>query len=337
MKSHPVTLESIVDANRRLQRAVVRTPCVESEALSNLTGSRIFLKREDLQATGSFKERGACNALLLLPTGAATHGVIAASAGNHAQGLAFHGRRLGIQVHVVMPNGAPAVKIDSCRRFGAKVILHGDSFEEAERHAHTTAEALGLAFIHPFDSPTVIAGQGTVGLEFLSQLPDLDAVVVPAGGGGLLAGVATAVRSLRPEVQIFGVEPSQAPSLSTALRLGRSAAVEARPTLADGLAVRQVGQLGLEAAARLVDAVVTVSERALAASVSSLSHLDGITAEGAGAAALAALMEGELPGLRGKTVLIPVTGRNIDSETHRAVLKENTKTEKPEAPELSKL
>ena len=274
MKPTPITLEDIRAAKFRLRDAVAFTPCVESEALSARTGCRVFLKREDLQHTGSFKERGACNALQLLPAPIAARGVIAASAGNHAQGLAYHGKRLGIPVHVVMPHRAPSVKVDSCRRLGAGVILHGDSFDEAERYARSAAEARGLAFIHPFDRPDVIAGQGTVGLEIAAQLRDLDAVVIPAGGGGLLAGVATALRSLNPQVRIFGAEPAQAPSLSTAMRLGRPADVEARTTLADGLAVRRVGCNGFEAAMRLVDGVVTVSESALAESIASLSQLE---------------------------------------------------------------
>src|SRR6478735_9580990 len=202
-----VSLSEITAARRRLGDSVARTPCVESTALSELTGAQIFCKQEHLQRTGSFKERGARNALALLPPEQARRGVIAASAGNHALGLSWHGRALGVPVTVVMPRFAPLVKVARCRQFGATVVLHGDTFDEARSEAGRLAEARQLAYIHPFDDPQVIAGQGTLAFEILEQVPDCEAIVVPVGGGGLLAGVATVLQALKPDLKIFGVEP----------------------------------------------------------------------------------------------------------------------------------
>src|ERR1700744_4545351 len=201
-----VSLAEIAAARLRLNGSIVRTPCVESAALSELTGARVFCKQEHLQRTGSFKERGARNALAQLSPEQSRLGVVAASAGNHALGLAWHGRSLGVPVTVVMPRFAPLVKVARCRQFGATVVLHGDAFDEARQEADRLAAERELTYIHPFDDPQVIAGQGTLAFELLEQVPDMDAVIVPVGGGGLLAGVATVLSALKPQVQVIGVE-----------------------------------------------------------------------------------------------------------------------------------
>src|SRR5438132_3243857 len=210
----PVTLDDIRAAQSRIAGAIYISPCPESPALSDLTGCRVFCKLDALQRTGSFKERGARNALLLLPPDKRQRGVIAASAGNHALALACHGRELRIPVTVVMPRFAPLIKVATCRRFGANVVLHGDNFAEAKAKADELAAAGGLTYIHGFDDPAVIAGQGTIGLELLDQVPSLDAVIVPVGGGGLIAGVSLALKSLRSEIQVIGVEAAVMPSFT---------------------------------------------------------------------------------------------------------------------------
>src|SRR3954451_11484413 len=211
----PITLDDIRAAASRIAGAVSISPCLHSPALSELTGSRVYCKLDSLQRTGSFKERGARNALLLLPPDRRARGVIAASAGNHALALACHGRDLGIPVTVVMPRFAPLIKVATCRRYDANVVLHGDDFSQAKTKADQLAAAGGLTYIHGYDDPAVIAGQGTIGLELLDQVPDLEAVVVPVGGGGLLAGVSLAIKSQKPEVKIIGVEDQQMPGLAT--------------------------------------------------------------------------------------------------------------------------
>src|SRR3954447_18857950 len=213
----PITLDDIRASHSRIASAINVSPCLHSPALSDLTGSRVYCKLDALQRTGSFKERGARNALLLLPPDRRKAGVIAASAGNHALALACHGRDLGIPVTVVMPRFAPLIKVATCRRYDANVVLHGDDFSQAKTKADQLAAAGGLTYIHGYDDPAVIAGQGTIGLELLDQVPQLDAVIVPVGGGGLIAGVSLATKSLRPEVQVIGVEDNVMPSFTQAI------------------------------------------------------------------------------------------------------------------------
>jgi threonine dehydratase len=280
--------------------------------LSDLTGAKIFCKLDLLQRTGSFKERGARNALLLLDDAARARGVVAASAGNHALGLAYHGRALGIPVTVVMPRFAPLVKVATCRRMGANVILEGESFEDARKRASEIAAADGLNRIHGFDDPRVIAGQGTVALEILEDVPDVEAIVVPVGGAGLLAGVALTAKALNPAIRIIAVEPASAGSLSASLAAGRPVQVQVRPTLADGLAVGRVGDLAFALASPHIDRVVTVGEEALSLAVLRLAELEKTVAEGAGAAALAGLLEGACPELVGRRVVLLICGGNID-------------------------
>ena len=309
---HTLTLTDIRAAHDRIRSGIYRSPCPPSIPLSELTGCEIFCKLDLLQRTGSFKERGARNALLLLDDAKRRRGVVAASAGNHALGLAYHGKLLGIPVTVVMPRFAPLVKVATCRRLGATVILEGDTFDDARRLALEIAARDGLERIHGFDDLRVIAGQGTMGLEILADVPDADALVIPCGGAGLLAGVATAAKALKPGITIVAVEPAAAGSLSASLAAGRPTPVAIRPTLADGLAVGTVGETSFAIAAPLVDRVVTVGEDALALAVLRLLELEKTVVEGAGAAALAALFDDHCPELRGKKVVLALCGGNID-------------------------
>ena len=307
-----LTLADIVGAKHRIADGIYFSPCPESIPLSELCGSSIYCKLDYLQRTGSFKERGARNALLLLDEDQRRRGVISASAGNHALGLAYHGKLLGIGVTVVMPKFAPLIKRTTCRTLQANVILHGESFNEAYEHAQELARTGGLSYIHGFDDPAIIAGQGTMGLEILEQVPDVEAIVVPVGGAGLIAGVALAVKSIMPKVHIIGVEPERAAGFTAALSAGHAVKAALQPTLADGLAVGKVGELAFATAAPRVDRVVTVSEEELALSMLRLVELEKSVVEGAGAAPLAACMSGKLPELRGKRTVLVLSGGNID-------------------------
>lgn len=307
-----LTLDDVVAAHSRIAGGIYLSPCPESIPLAEICGARIHCKLDYLQRTGSFKERGARNALLLLGPRARQQGVISASAGNHALGLAYHGKLLGIGVTVVMPRFAPLIKRTTCRQLGAEVILHGESFGEAYEHAHRLGEERGLTYIHGFDDPAIIAGQGTLGLEVLDQVPDVEAIVVPIGGGGLAAGVALAVRSRRPDVQIVGVEPDRAAGFTAALAAGHPVTIPLQPTIADGLAVGRVGELAFAIAAGRIDRVVTVSEKELALAMLRLVEREKSVVEGAGAAPLAACMTGKLPELDGKVTVLVLSGGNID-------------------------
>ena len=307
-----MTLDDIRAARQRIAGGIYLSPCPESIPLAEIAGCRVYCKLDYLQRTGSFKERGARNALLLLTAAQRARGVIAASAGNHALGLAYHGKLLGIAVTVVMPQFAPLIKLATCRQLGANVILHGQTFAEAFAYATELAARDGLCYIHGFDAPEIIAGQGTVGLEILEQVPDVEAIVVPIGGGGLLAGVAAAVKPLHPEVKIIGVEPTHAACFSAALQAGEPVDCPTRPTLADGLAVRRAGTFAFAVARPLVDRVVTVDEDHLALAVLRLLELEKSVVEGAGAAPLAACLAGMVPELAGRRVVLILSGGNID-------------------------
>ncbi|TDU64278.1 threonine dehydratase [Prosthecobacter fusiformis] len=323
MKAAPdctVSLSEIMAARLRLNGAIARTPCVESAALSELTGARIFCKQEHLQRTGSFKERGARNALAQLTPEQSSRGVIAASAGNHALGLSWHGRALGIPVTVVMPRFAPLVKLARCRQFGATVVLHGDTFDEARSEATRLAEEKKLTYVHPFDDPQVIAGQGTLAFEILEQVPDAEAIIVPVGGGGLLAGVATVLQALKPDLQIIGVEPANAACFAAGLASDGPVRISTRYTLADGLAVAEAGRNTLAIARPLVNRMVMVGEEELALAMLRLAELDKCVIEGAGAAGLAAFLGGHLPDLTGRRVVVLLTGGNIDPLAHSRVI-----------------
>src|SRR5205085_2927015 len=264
------------------------------------------------QRTGSFKERGARNALAQLPPDQQTRGVIAASAGNHAQALAYQGKLLGIPATVVMPKYAPLIKIGNCEKLGATVVLHGKDFTEAKEKAHEIAKERGLAYIDGYDDPAIIAGQGTMGLEIVEQVPDLDAIVVPVGGGGLLAGVALAVKSRRPKIRIIAVEADHVASFSAALRERKPVRINLKPTLADGLAIAQVGSNAFEIAASRVDHSVTVTVEQIAVSILRIVELEKGVVEGAAATPLAACLSGQLPELTGKRVVLLLCGGNID-------------------------
>ena len=307
-----VTLDDIRAAQTRIAGRVLRSPCPRSIPLSEATGADVFCKLDLLQRTGSFKERGACNALMMLDDAAKSRGVVAASAGNHALGLAYHGKLLGIPVTVVMPRFAPLVKVATCRRLGARVILEGETFDDARRGAAEIADRDGLDRIHGFDDPRVIAGQGTMALEILEDVPDAAAIVVPTGGAGLLAGVAVAAKALRPDIRIVAVETAAAPSFSASLAAGRPTQVPIHPTLADGLAVGRVGEVSFPLAAPLVDQVVTVDEAELSLAVLRLLELEKTVVEGAAASALAALLGGRCPELAGRSTVLLLCGGNID-------------------------
>ena len=308
----PVTLSAIRAAARRIAGGIIESPCPQSVALSDLTGSQVYCKLDNLQRTGSFKERGARNALLQLTPAQRRRGVIAASAGNHALGLAYHGKLLGIPVTVVMPDYAPLIKITTCQRLGAHVVVRGRDFAEARAEADTRVQAAGLTYVHGFDAPAIIAGQGTMALEILRQVPDVEAVVAPIGGAGLIAGLAVALKALRPRVQVIGVESAATASFTAALAAGAPVAIPRRSTLADGLAVLKVGQNSFALAREHVDRVVTVTEDWIALAILRMAELEKAVVEGAAAAPLAALMAGRLPELAGHRVVLTICGGNID-------------------------
>jgi threonine dehydratase len=307
-----LTLADIQAARERLKDAVYRTPCARSETLSRLAGQSIFLKLENLQMTGSFKERGALNKIATLTSEQAQRGVIAASAGNHAQGVAYHATQRGIRAVIVMPLTTPLVKVQATRGFGAEVVLHGANYDEACDEATRRCQAEGMTFIHPFDDPLVMAGQGTIGLELLEQVENLEAVVVPIGGGGLIGGIACAVKESRPEVRIIGVQTSRLPSMKEAVREHRPVTLEPATTIADGIAVRRAGEVTYPVVARYVDEIVTVDEDEIASAILMLLEREKTLAEGAGATALAAILQHRtsLPAFTRTAVV--VGGGNID-------------------------
>jgi threonine dehydratase len=306
-------IDDIRSAASLIASGVQRTPCLVSDWLSPECGATLFLKREHRQSTGSFKERGARHALLRLSSDQRARGVIAASAGNHALALASHGKQLGIPVTVVMPESAPIIKVNNCRLLGAEVLLHGRHIGEARDRALELVTARALTYINGYDDLDIIAGAGTIGLEMLEQAPGLEAVLVPIGGGGLIAGVGLAIKSLSPHIEVIGVEPENAASFTAALAAGKPVPVEVRPTLADGLAVPQVGGNAFEIARQCVDRVVTVNEHDLALAILRLVEMEKAVVEGAGAAGVAALLAGRLPDQRGKVIATILCGGNIDT------------------------
>ena len=310
-----VTFEDIQAAAQRIAGAIVETPCPASIPLSEITGCKIYCKLEYLQRTGSFKERGARNALLLLSVEQRQRGVIAASAGNHALGVSYHAQLLGIPATVVMPQFAPLTKIVNCRRFGATVVLDGANIGEARARADKIAAQKGLTYINGFDDPAIIAGQGTIGLEIIRQVPQIEAAIVPIGGAGLAAGVAVALKHLKPEVKIIGVEPKRAASFTAALQAGKPVQIEMKPTLADGLSVPKVGENAFQLARERLERTVLVGEQDLARAVLRLMELEKAVVEGAGAAPLAACLAGLTPGLKNKNVVLLLCGGNIDLNT----------------------
>ena len=306
-----VTLDSIRAARERVRDGIYCSPCVYSLSLSRLGGCEVYCKLDHLQMTGSFKERGARNKLLQLSEDEKKRGVIAASAGNHALALAYHGQMLGIPVTVVMPKWAPIVKVANCRSFGAEVILHGESYADAKQRAGEMSQERGLTYIPGFDDPDIISGAGTVGLEILEDLPDADVVIVPVGGGGLISGVGVAVKSLRPQARIIGVEPANAPTMDVSLKNGHVTKIPTKPTLADGLAVAECGKLCFEIARNVIDEMLLVDEPQIAQAVLRLLELEKTVVEGGGAVPLAAAMNPAFD-LAGKKVVLILSGGNID-------------------------
>jgi threonine dehydratase len=312
-----VTLDDIRAAAQRIAGATERTPFVHSRTLSRLTGAEVFLKFENLQFTASFKERGALNKLLSLSDEERRRGVIAMSAGNHAQAVAYHAARLGIPAVIVMPEGSPNTKIKNTRVHGAEVVLAGKSLAESASHARERAAGDHLVFVHPYEDPLIIAGQGTVALEMLHAVPDLDILVVPVGGGGLISGMASAAKGLNAKIRVFGAESRTYPSMHQRLK-GLPIEVGG-DTIAEGIAVKDVGDIAFGIIQKLVEEVLVVEEETIERAVVALIEIEKTVAEGAGAAALAALIEHPAR-FKGKRVGVPVSGGNIDSRVLASVL-----------------
>jgi len=306
-----VTLSDIQTALGRIRKSIYVSPCTRSETFSELTGNSVYLKLENRQRTGAYKERGALNKLLTLSAEERSRGVIAASAGNHAQAIAYHAARLGIRARICMPLPTPLIKVSATRGYGAEVVLHGANYDEACAEALRQSEADKLAFVHPFDDDAVIAGQGTLGLELLEQHPDLEAFVVPVGGGGMIGGLACAVKEKNPKTRVIGVQPSRLPSMKTAVAEGKPVTLAAAVTIADGIAVRRSGEHTFPLVQKYVDEIVAVEEEEIANAILLLLEREKTLAEGAGAAAVAALVNHRV-GLSGKRVAAIVSGGNID-------------------------
>ncbi len=315
-----VTLSQIQTALARIRQSIPISPCTRSETFSELSGNSIYLKLENRQRTGAYKERGALNKLLTLTADERAHGVIAASAGNHAQAVAYHASNLGIRSKIVMPLATPLIKVSATRSYGGEVVLHGGNYDEAYEEAMRLSEQEHLTFVHPFNDDAVIAGQGTLGLELLEQHPDLDAVILPIGGGGLIGGVGCALKETKPAIQVIGVQPALLPSVKVALSEGKPVTLPPAVTIADGIAVRRAGEKTLAMVQKYVDEIVTVEEEEIANAVLLLLEREKILAEGAGAAALAALVNRRIPLLSeksprdkaGKKIVVLISGGNID-------------------------
>ena len=312
-----LTLADVQAAAARIEGAVVRTPTMHSKTLSKIAGAEIWLKFENLQFTAAYKERGALNALLLMDEERRKRGVIAASAGNHSQGLSYHGTRLGVPVTIVMPKTTPVVKVMQTEQVGGNVVLEGETYDEAYAHARSMERQLGLTFVHPFDDPDVAAGQGTVGLEMLADAPEIETLVVPIGGGGLISGIATVARSLNPKIEIIGVQAALFPSMYD--RIKHQNLPCGGDTLAEGIAVKEPGEFTSQIIAALVDDILLVSEPDLEKSVALLLQIEKTVVEGAGAAGLAAVLANP-ERFAGKKVGLVLCGGNIDTRLLANVL-----------------
>ena len=313
----PVTLEHIEAARARLTGAVVETDCDFSRTLSTILGCKVWLKFENLQFTASFKERGALNRLSALTQDERRRGVIAMSAGNHAQGVAYHARRLAIPATIVMPVSTPTVKVMNTRAHGAEVVLQGEGVEEAAAFARKAGHERGLTFIHPYDDPLVIAGQGTIALEMLGAAPEIDTLAVPIGGGGLISGIAIAAKALRPDIQVVGVQAALYPSMYNAIR-GEQRSMRG-DTLAEGIAVKAPGEITTPIVQEMVDDILLVDESQIEHAVSLLINIEKTVVEGAGAAGLAAMCAYP-ERFKGRTVGLVLTGGNIDTSLLAGVL-----------------
>jgi len=307
-----LTLVDVLAARERIGSSIYYSPCTHSVMLSRMTGQNVFLKLENLQMTGSFKERGALNKIATLTAEEGRCGVVAASAGNHAQGVAYHATQRGIRAVIVMPLTTPLVKVTATRGFGAEVVLHGANYEEAYAEARRYCEAEGMTFIHPFDDALVMAGQGTIGLELMEQIEGLEAVVVPIGGGGLIGGIACAVKESNPKVRVIGVQTSRLPSMAAAVEAHHPVTLDPATTIADGIAVRRAGSLTFPVVEKYVDEIVTVDEDEIASAILTLLEREKTLAEGAGATALAALLQRRTSLPEGLRTAVLVCGGNID-------------------------
>jgi threonine dehydratase len=305
------TLADIQAARKTIGDSVFLSPCAYSETFSRLTGNKIFFKLENLQMTGSFKERGAVNKLLSLTAAERQGGVVTASAGNHAQGVAYHATRLGIRSKICMPIGTALIKVSSTRSYGAEVVLTGNNFDEASEAARQLQKAENLTFVHAFDDDAIIAGQGTIGLELLEQQPGLEAIVVPIGGGGLIGGIACALKETNPNIKIVGVEAARIPSMKAAIAAHAPVTLPPAPTIGDGIAVRRAGDRTLPLVEKYVDEIVTVDEEEIANAILLLLEREKTVAEGAGAAAAAALLNHKTSLNNLRTAVI-ISGGNID-------------------------
>jgi threonine dehydratase len=306
-----LSLTEIQAAMGRIRDSIYLSPCARSEDLSQLTGNTVHLKLDNLQRTGAFKERGALNKLLTLSSEELSHGVIAASAGNHAQGVAYHAGRHGVRAQIVMPLTTPLIKVSATKSSGAEVVLHGANYDEACEEAVRRSQQFGMTFIHPFDDVVVMAGQGTMGLEILDQVPDVEAVIAPIGGGGLISGVACAIKETNPRVRVIGVQPARLPSMKVAIAEGHAVTLSPAATIADGIAVRRAGEKTLPLVQKYVDDIVTVDEEEIANAILLLLEREKTLVEGAGAAAMAALINRKTS-LSGAKVAVLVCGGNID-------------------------
>jgi threonine dehydratase len=312
-----LTIDDIRTAARIIDGAVAKTPFTVSSTLSEMTGASVALKLEIFQYTASFKERGALNRLVALTDDERGRGIVAMSAGNHAQAVAYHATRLGIPATIVMPRDTPFIKVSNTERLGASVVLHGDNLEDAATHARKLGKAGNLTFVHPYDDPMIIAGQGTVALEMIGAIPDLDCLLVPIGGGGLIAGCAIAAKALKPDIEIIGVEAALIPSMQQAIA-GEAISVGG-DTIADGIAVKQPGKLSRKIIAEHVDDIVLVSENRIEHAVHLYAEIEKIVVEGAGAVTLAAVLNGPAR-FRNRKLGLVVSGGNIDSRTLATVL-----------------
>lgn len=310
MNTHAM-LRQIERARERIRDFICYTPCQYSADLSGITGQQVYLKLDNLQRTGAFKERGALNKILLLSDEEKQRGIVAASAGNHAQAVAYHATERNIRAQIVMPLMTPLVKVSATRGFGADVVLHGANYDEAYAEALRRSEEQGMTFLHPFDDLAVIEGQGTIGLELLEQIPGLEAVVVPIGGGGLISGVAGALKEMNPAIRVVGVQTERLPSMLQACKAGKPVTLPPEATIADGIAVRRAGDLTLPLVQRYVDEIVTVDEEEIASAILLLLEREKTLAEGAGAVALAALLHKKTSLTTQKTAVL-VCGGNID-------------------------
>jgi threonine dehydratase len=307
-----VTLQDIREARERIAGQVVLTPCTPSETFGEMFGGNAWFKFENLQRTGSFKERGALNRMLLMPEEDRARGVIAASAGNHAQGVAYHAARLGIPATIVMPERTPLMKVSATEKYGARVVLHGSVYDEAMVEALRIREMEGQTLIHPFDDPGIIAGQGTIGLEVLEQVPYVDVVVCAVGGGGIISGIATAIKETRPGVRVVGVESAALPAALRAREAGELVTIPPAETIAEGIAVRRIGENTFGHIERYVDELVVVSEEEIASGVLLLLEREKTVAEAACATTVAAVVGGHVPDVAGKNVVMILSGGNID-------------------------